>query len=96
MRLDKLFAGYFSSQEYTCDFSSGHGSIKGAVKLISTEKGSVVVSGILDAGDNTEGMHGFHVHAEGKISPDCTAAGGHFKSDPSQIHGYPEFIYPDR
>merc|ERR1711953_1496062 len=96
MRLDKFFAGYLSSPEYTCDFTNGHGSIKGAVKLMSTEKGTVVLNGVLDAGDNTEGMHGFHVHAEGKISPDCTAAGGHFKSNPYQIHGYPNYILPDR
>lgn len=96
MRLDKFFASYLSSQEYTCDFTNGHGSIKGAVKLMSTEKGAVVVKGVLDAGENEEGMHGFHVHAEGKISPDCTAAGGHFKSDPNQIHGYPNYILPDR
>merc|ERR1711953_697796 len=96
MRLDKFFAGYLSSPEYTCDFTNGHGSIKGAVKLMNTEKGTVVLNGVLDAGDNTEGMHGFHVHAEGKISPDCTAAGGHFKSNPDQIHGYPNYILPDR
>ena len=40
--------------------------------------------------------HGFHIHAGGDTRPDCTAAGGHFKSADNQIHGTQEQAVPDR
>jgi Cu/Zn superoxide dismutase len=42
------------------------------------------------------GLHGFHVHENANISPDCGAAGGHFKSDPNQIHGFQDASLPNR
>jgi Cu/Zn superoxide dismutase len=44
----------------------------------------------------TDGAHGFHVHAVGNVFPDCSAAGGHFKGTPDQIHGFPYYSAPDR
>jgi Cu/Zn superoxide dismutase len=37
-----------------------------------------------------------HVHETPLVTPDCTATGGHFKSAPDEIHGFPQFVLPQR
>ena len=83
---------------YTCDFGTGHGDLTGKVNL-SVLDGEVSIEGTLAAkraNTISDGVHAFHVHANAVISPDCGAAGGHFKSLASEIHGFPSFEYPER
>jgi Cu-Zn family superoxide dismutase len=77
-----------------------HASIKGegisgTVELVESQQGSgKIVNITLTVTGLKPGMHGVHLHAVGKCTPDFAAAGGHFdpgpasNSDPDANHPF--------
>jgi Cu-Zn family superoxide dismutase len=58
--------------------------ITGIVDLVETEQGTgKIVNITLEVTGLKAGMHGVHLHAVGKCTPDFAAAGGHFDPGPA-------------
>ena len=58
--------------------------ITGTVELVETEQGTgKIVNITLEVTGLKAGMHGVHLHAVGKCTPDFAAAGGHFDPGPA-------------
>ncbi|KAK3913997.1 Superoxide dismutase [Cu-Zn] [Frankliniella fusca] len=79
-----------------CDLQAAAGStVGGKVELLQHQRGGPVrVSGLVHG--LGAGLHGFHLHQDGKLEDNCKAAGGHFNplkvphgapTDPSQHAG---------
>ena len=69
--------------------------ISGTVDLVESQQGSgKIVNITLSVTGLKPGMHGVHLHAVGKCTPDFAAAGGHFdpgpasNTDPDANHPY--------
>merc|ERR1719186_1854323 len=66
------------SKKAICQFKGdGKGSVTGLVS-ISQQSGSSSATFKLNLAGLNAGKHGFHVHANGDLSSDCSGAGGHF------------------
>ena len=58
--------------------------ISGTVELVESQQGSgKIVNITLSVTGLKPGMHGVHLHAVGKCTPDFAAAGGHFDPGPA-------------
>src|SRR5215204_4740066 len=58
--------------------------ITGSAELVESQQGAgKIVNITLTVTGLKPGMHGVHLHAIGKCTPDFTAAGGHFDPGPS-------------
>lgn len=80
---------------YKCDFDAGYGEISGLLTISQCDD-TVMIQGKLTSSALGDGDHGFHVHANNVVTPDCSAAGGHFKSSEKEIHGFPVQALPNR
>jgi Cu-Zn family superoxide dismutase len=78
-----------TNQESGAGISRAHADIKGdgisgTADFVETAQGSgKVVNIVLTVSGLKAGMHGVHLHAIGKCTPDFAAAGGHFDPGPA-------------
>jgi len=84
------FAGVTATaQQPASGTVSAHAAIKGegisgTLELVESQQGTgKIVNITLEVTGLKPGMHGVHLHAVGKCTPDFAAAGGHFDPGPS-------------
>merc|ERR1711962_850328 len=82
---------------YECDFAEGHGLLTGSVKITQCANTVYFQGNVAGTADEfVDGNHGFHVHENGVIAPDCAATGTHFQATENLIHSVPEDNLEDR
>lgn len=71
-----------------CDFE---GTVEGTVLFYEYEGDPIIITGVvggLPYGEDTNQLHGFHIHEFGSLNDSCKAAGSHFNPYNNQ-HGGP-------